>query len=234
MVFEIKDEIIKVVFEKSKSKKISIEILFNSSIKIKANINLKEKEILLILNNHEKWIYENIKKIKTKNDFLLIRSYNEGDKFLFQGQKLDLKLIETPLNLATNIEKEKLIVYIDNKNHKEKIKLKIYNFYKNQALSILQDRVIHFQKYFQHKPKQITIKNQKRRWGSCTYDNKLLFNWKIIMAPKEIIDYLVVHEMCHMEHKNHSKDFWSEVESILNDYKSSKLWLKENGISLEL
>lgn len=234
MICEIKDEIIEVAFEKSKSKKISIEILFNSTIKIKSNKNLKEKEILSILDNHEKWIYNNIKKIKAKNDFILNRSYNEGDKFLFQGKKLDLKLIETPLSLATNIEKEKLLVYIEDKNDKEKIKFKIYNFYKNQALIVLQDRVIYFQKYFQDKPKRIAIKNQKRRWGSCTYDNKLLFNWKIIMAPKEIVDYLVVHEMCHMEHKNHSKDFWNEVEGILSDYKNSKLWLKENGISLEL
>lgn len=79
---------------------------------------------------------------------------------------------------------------------------------------------------------KITVRNQKTRWGSCSQTGTLSFNYRLMMAPPEIIDYVIVHELCHLTHLNHSKAFWSLVESILPDYKERKLWLKEHGASL--
>ena len=70
-------------------------------------------------------------------------------------------------------------------------------------------------------------------WGSCTYKNDLALNYKLIMAPPDVLDYVVVHEMCHMEHKNHSKNFWNRVSSIMIDYKEKRNWLKEHGGKLK-
>lgn len=90
-----------------------------------------------------------------------------------------------------------------------------------------------------HRPiTRVSVRGQKTRWGSCSLRGSLSFNWKLALAPEEcrdeIIDYVVVHELCHLVHMNHSVAFWSEVERILPDCQKSRKWLKENGYQLEL
>lgn len=76
---------------------------------------------------------------------------------------------------------------------------------------------------------RITIRNQKTRWGSCSAKGNLNFNCLLMLAPAEVQDYVVVHELCHRKEMNHSKQFWSGVEKILPDYKERREWLKEHG-----
>lgn len=76
---------------------------------------------------------------------------------------------------------------------------------------------------------RITIRNQKTRWASCSGKGNLNFNCLLILTPREIIDYVIVHELCHRKEMNHSKAFWSEVESVRPNYKESISWLKEEG-----
>ena len=78
----------------------------------------------------------------------------------------------------------------------------------------------------------ITIRSQRTRWGSCSSKGNLNFNCLLMLAPDDVIDYVVVHELCHRKEMNHSARFWAEVERILPDYRESKRWLKENGRSL--
>lgn len=75
----------------------------------------------------------------------------------------------------------------------------------------------------------VTIREQKTRWGSCSMKGNLNFNWKLVLMPSEILDYVVVHELAHRIQMNHSAAFWAEVEKILPDYKERKQWLKVNG-----
>ena len=84
------------------------------------------------------------------------------------------------------------------------------------------------------KDKGIKIKEQQKRWGSCTSKRELLFNWKCIMAPSPVLDYIVVHEMAHMVYMNHSKEFWHLVKKVLPDYVQRKEWLRNNGIKYDL
>lgn len=79
---------------------------------------------------------------------------------------------------------------------------------------------------------KITIRNQKTRWGSCSQTGTLSFNYRLMMAPPAVADYVIVHELCHLTHMNHSKDFWNKVASIMPDYAIRKRWLKEHGMEL--
>ena len=98
-----------------------------------------------------------------------------------------------------------------------------------EALKVIPERVEYFAKVIGVTYGKITIRNQKTRWGSCSSKGNLNFNCLLMLAPPEVLDYVVVHELCHRKQMNHSKAFWSEVEKVLPDYKEARKWLKEEG-----
>ena len=97
------------------------------------------------------------------------------------------------------------------------------------AKPIIEEKVRLFADKIGVKYGKITIRNQKTRYGSCTAKGNLNFNCLIMLMPEEIIDYVIVHELCHIKEMNHSRRFWKEVEDILPDYKERRKWLKQNG-----
>ena len=99
----------------------------------------------------------------------------------------------------------------------------------NKALAYIPERVKYYAPIVGVNYTRITIRNQKTRWGSCSSKGGLNFNCLLMLTPPEVIDYVVVHELCHRKEMNHSKAFWDEVEKVLPDYKSAKRWLRENG-----
>lgn len=98
-----------------------------------------------------------------------------------------------------------------------------------EALKVIPERVEYFAKVIGVTYGKITIRNQKTRWGSCSSKGNLNFNCLLMLAPPEVLDYVVVHELCHRKQMNHSKAFWLEVEKVLPDYKEARKWLKEDG-----
>lgn len=97
------------------------------------------------------------------------------------------------------------------------------------ALKVIPARVEYFAKVIGVTYGKITIRNQKTRWGSCSSKGNLNFNCLLMLAPPEVLDYVVIHELCHRKQMNHSKAFWLEVEKVLPDYKEARKWLKEEG-----
>jgi predicted metal-dependent hydrolase len=100
------------------------------------------------------------------------------------------------------------------------------------ALTVIPDRVRHFAPMVGVSYGRITIRNQRSRWGSCSGKGNLNFNCLLMLTPSHVIDYVVVHELCHRKEMNHSQKFWALVEGILPDYLSRRKWLKENGAAL--
>ena len=99
----------------------------------------------------------------------------------------------------------------------------------DKALQHIPKRVSYFAKQIGVTYGKITIRNQKTRWGSCSSKGNLNFNCLLMLTPPEVIDYVVVHELCHRKEMNHSWAFWAEVEKVLSCYKEQVKWLKENG-----
>lgn len=99
----------------------------------------------------------------------------------------------------------------------------------DRALKYIPGRVAFFAEKVGVSYGRITIRNQKTRWGSCSSKGNLNFNCLLMLAPPEVLDYVVVHELCHRREMNHSKAFWAEVEKILPDYRTHVKWLKDEG-----
>lgn len=112
--------------------------------------------------------------------------------------------------------------------------LALENRYRSAARDTFTKRVAFYHAITGGNYQNITIRDQKSRWGSCSSRGTLSFNYRLIFAPPRILDYVVVHELCHLTHMNHSKDFWNMVASIMPEYKEYKNWLKEHGQELTL
>ena len=108
------------------------------------------------------------------------------------------------------------------------------NRYKEAARSYIPKRVAYYQSMTGGIYHRITIRDQKTRWGSCSSKGTLSFNWRLMLAPPAILDYVVVHELCHLTHMNHSAAFWQAVETVCPDYRNARKWLKEHGNELVL
>ena len=106
--------------------------------------------------------------------------------------------------------------------------------YRNAARQQFENRVAYYHRITGGNYTSITVRDQKTRWGSCSSRGTLSFNYRLIFAPPVILDYVVVHELCHLTHMDHSKNFWNMVASVMPEYKECRKWLREHGQELTL
>lgn len=104
--------------------------------------------------------------------------------------------------------------------------------YREEARKKFEERVAFYHPLTGGNYTSITVRDQRSRWGSCSSRGTLSFNYRLIFAPSEVLDYVVVHELCHLTHMNHSRDFWNMVASIMPEYKIRKKWLRDHGQEL--
>lgn len=107
-----------------------------------------------------------------------------------------------------------------------------YLKYKNQALELVRNKLEHFNKFYNFKYNKVTVRNQSTRWGSCSKSGNLNFNYKLALLPENLVDYVVVHELCHLGEFNHSKNFWDLVARMAPDYKERRQELRIKSINL--
>lgn len=216
-----------------KRKTMSLEIKRDGIINVIAPNGLDKGFIVDKVKNKSDWIIKKLDEIEVLNNNRYKRSYESGDIFLYLGNEYILEVLIDKITIGTcvSLENNKLIVR-SNSNNKDVIQRTLKNWYTDETLGIVKERINYYKLFFEDAVTSIKIKDQKSRWASCTYKNEILFNLRCSMMPIQIIDYIVVHEMCHMEHRNHSKDFYLSVERILPDYKGRVKWLKNNGVRI--
>lgn len=216
-----------------KRKTMSLEIKRDGIINVIAPNGLDKTFIVDKVKNKSDWIIKKLDEIEVLNNNRYIRSYESGDIFLYLGNEYILEVLvdKSIIGTSVSLENNKLIVR-SNSNNKDVIQRALKNWYTDETLGIVKERINYYKLFFENTVTSIKIKDQKSRWASCTYKNEILFNLRCSMMPIQIIDYIVVHEMCHMEHRNHSKDFYLAVERILPDYKERVKWLRNNGIRM--
>ena len=107
-----------------------------------------------------------------------------------------------------------------------------YLKYKNQALDLVKNKLEHFNQFYNFKYNKVTVRNQSTRWGSCSKSGNINFNYKLALLPESLVDYVVVHELCHLGEFNHSKKFWDLVARTVPDYKERRQELRIKSINL--
>lgn len=196
-------------------------------------------QIESFLRRQTPWIEKNWNKALKKAAKKPKRNYQDGDTYFYFGEPLSLKLIPSlKWKPVTRVNGDQLEIALHKattvSEGKKAIKKAVQEFYKQKAQEVIHDRLQFFNEHYGFKYNRVTFRNQKTRWGSCSSAKNLNFNWRLIMAPIEIIDYVVVHELCHLKYMNHSAAFWKLVSERMPAYKECKKWLKENNYLLSL
>jgi len=208
----------------SKRRSISLEVKDSGEVVVRAPLMTPQHKIKEMLEKHQNWIT----KVQTKVKLTQIKKHKflDGELFYFLGEKYSLKIVKSIENtrkpLVLNNE------FLLRENRQQDAKEIFTKWYRNEARTYVEDRANQYAQEFGFRYKNIKIKDTKTRWGSCSRLQNLNFSWRLVMSPPEIIDYVIVHELCHLKQMNHSKKFWREVETIIPNYKTRRKWLKAN------
>jgi predicted metal-dependent hydrolase len=180
------------------------------------------------------WIKQ---KLAIQNEIIAIKpkAFVSDEVFSYLGRNHPLK-IESGLYPAIKLHQDELVVSVRDKaaDNAMAIKQLLIKWFKQQAESALRDKTESYSRIIGVNPASVTIKSFKARWGSCSITGGIQYNWKIIIAPDRVVNYVVIHELCHILHHNHSPAFWRAVERYCHDYRDCNAWLKINGARLEI
>jgi len=217
------------VIRSARKKTMHIVIERDGTVSVQVPENIEDERILEILQSKEYEIHKKILYWKELNKEHIERQYVSGQSFMYLGKNYNLHIIED--------QKRKLIF----KDNKFLLSDKAINprdafvqFYKKQAKLKIAERISIYQKTVIKLPGKVEIRELPTRWASCTPDGNIYFNWKCVMAPIPVLDYLIIHELVHLEHPNHSRAFWDKVSAVCPNYMEYETWLKRNGVKMTI
>lgn len=224
---------------RSNRKTIGISLSINYGVKVSAPKKISDKQIAEVVKEKATWILEKLSYLENIKAEMPKIKFDNGEKFFVLGKEYTLKISKAYLTSSVSVTLSDNYIFVSlpqnnsiSGNLSDLIRKHIVDWYKNYTKEVVSERIKFFSKKMDVIPTKLIIKDLKSIWGSCTVKNVININWKIIMAPLDIVDYLVVHELTHIKIKNHSKHFWKMAESILPNYKACSKWLKINGHKL--
>jgi len=216
----------------NRKKTLAINVTLASQVIVLAPNNFSREKIKTIVKKKALWILEKQEHFKRLAMLFPEKELVSGEQILLLGRKYRLKIKEENYLSIPKLSGRRLFIYVHSnlapEDRKEIIKDTLIKWYFEKSSKIIKQRVNRYSKLLNMFPKKVIIKDQKKRWASCSKDGTLRFNWRISMAPVSIIDYIVVHELCHLKIKNHSSDFWKLLSIAMPDYQNRRNWLKNN------
>lgn len=220
----------KLTIKRSRRKTGSIYIERNGSLSVLVPENTTEQEIKGILIANEYKIHKYQAKREALNEKATRREPVNGQSFLYLGRNYYLQYNA----LTKEIEFKGRYFYAPD-GATTKLNELFKEFYRKRGCKFITPRVNKYAEMMGLKIEKISILELKTRWASCSAKKlKVNFHWKVMMAPVSVIDYLIVHELCHLKHKRHNAEFWNAVDKVMPNYQKQVYWLKEFGASLDI
>ena len=206
---------------------VSIYLYPQRPIKVVAGKLTTQKVIYEFLLSKKDWIEKHFNRFEELTEKFPERKIRSYQKFPFMGRELSLKMAITVLKKPfVAIQDEELRLHIPRNEWSADVLTDehpgllavIREFYKREAIKVLTERTRHWATQMNLHPKILKFREQKTRWGSCSSNGAINFNWRLIVFKPEIVDYVIIHELAHLQHMNHSQSFWSLVEAHCGDY----------------
>lgn len=215
-------------------KSVSIIVRPDSCVHVIVPQGMKKSAIDQIVSAKQNWILRKLDELETGDFHRIEYLYREGEQFLYLGRYLTLTLADGRGGVLIDNDFLKVTVPpgLKGEERYHYVRNQLFAFYPAQALLLFRKKVAEIGNPCGLNPEYVGVKNYKSRWGSCFGDGRIYFNWKLVLAPEHIIEYVVAHELCHLKIPNHSKRFWQLVEKLVPDWKARRKWLRINGYAL--
>ncbi len=202
----------------------------DASVTVRVPKRVSKKEIFDFVKSKRDWIAEKQREAAHKARQARAKRFIEGEMFLYLGKSYPL-VITDETSYALRFGKSNFILHTKCRHDAKNIFIK---WYKRIALKYFTDRINYYSQLMGIRYKYIKINNAQSRWGSCGLKGTINFTWRLILAPPDVVDYVVVHELAHLKELNHSPRFWNIVKSIYPDFLSARKWLSDNGHILNI
>lgn len=220
------------VIRSNRKKTASVE-LDGRFVRVRVPEFLSEDQVRRLINQKSGWIRSKLGEFN-KRPAVRKKEYVSGENFPILGKNHRLKVVENSNSSSVQLKDGYLIVTLMTGQSKpSNIQTLIEDWFRSLAEERLTEKTERYSKIIGVKPTSVSVKSYKSRWGSCSKSGEIFFNWKIIVAPNKIVDYVVIHELCHLREHNHSRQFWRHVERYAPDWKESRRWLQEMSVTFE-
>ena len=188
-----------------------------------------------IIESKRLWIYKNLAEWRDLNATRVIREYRNGEGFLYLGRSYRLLLVADQVEpLLLKGGRFCLRRDLVDRGEIPAAKAAFRDYFITRGFDRITQRVAYFAPKVGITSDKLDVRELGHRWASCSPNGNLAFHWKCMMAPPKIIDYIVVHELCHFHHLDHSDAFWNEVDKVMPDFTARKEWLRKNGAAMAL
>lgn len=217
------------ILKRSRRKSLAISIA-NAEVVVRAPLSLDLQTIHRFVNKKRHWIANKLRQQQQRLEEVPARQYQQDETWPYLGKMYRLD-IHAASRCSIQREVDTLRVATP-RCDSEYLSKKIEQWYKQQAQEVFERKVVQLSAKTGINYHSVKVRKTKSRWGHCTRDGVLQFNWLLLQAPEWVVDYVVVHELCHRVHFNHSAAYWSLVASLYTEVAKAKYWLKENGHTL--
>jgi len=190
-----------------------------------------------VVRDKARWILDRLRHVQQAEAELPEREFVSGESYQYLGRHYRLKVVRRAHSGEAKLERGWLVVpvstHANESQRAELVRESLETWYRRHAAQRLPERVSHWHRRVGVPVPKVIVKNQLKRWGSCDSKGNIRFNWRIIQAPMRLVDYVVVHELVHLLHKNHTKDYWATLGRVMPDYEKRRHELRKVGPRLE-
>lgn len=244
--FRLDDRDVPYRLERRKGRRrLSVQVEPRVGLRVLAPPRLPLRDVDSFLHQERDWLREKLREIALWEEQHPPRRFETGESLPLLGEAWALRVDEEPGRARARVTRTRretgpgtialtLPGGLEAGERREAAARTLDSWYRRLARGLIESRVAHWSPRVGHAPSSISIRDTRSRWGSCSSSGGLSFCWRIVMAPPRVVDYLVVHELCHLEHQDHSPEFWSLVESHLPDQEALRRWLRDHGQELYL
>lgn len=204
----------------------------NGALKVTAGRTVPAKVIQNFLLKNSDWIEKSLSQFASLRRKYPPKEYVEGEGFIFNGKRINLKFVDEKKNF-TSLEKNELLVSKKHQEDRVKVRTLVRSFYEKSAIEILTEKVEECSTQMGLYPKTLRFKALKSQWGSCSSHSVVTLNWRLIVFPEWVWTYVIVHELAHLEHPNHSAAFWKLVGLYFPEYKTCRQFLSNHHYEVD-
>lgn len=209
----------------TRREKIAIHVHPDGSVQVDTPANAKDREIYEAVTKRSRWIYNHLKKIKELNYFVQPRRYISGESHFYLGRRYPLKVhIGQRVQPGVKLYQGRLRVK-STKKEKEQIRELLWSWYRDRSRVVLKKRIDELSNslvWINGNAPKIRLLEMKRQWGSCSPNGTIVLNPHLIKAPRDCVNYVILHELCHLQEHNHSKRFYRLLNQMMPEWRSIK------------